>query len=108
MGAVGYNQHYVYGAAQLPESNRKNMITDAIESLIEESFNLAFDYDVEAVRFSSRIRVSSESSGKPMSAEGTMIAAMCAAGGYTLAARNIRDFEQAGIDLINPWGATQS
>ena len=33
------------------------------------------------------------------------IAAICLANHATLAARNIKDFEETGIKLINPWDA---
>jgi predicted nucleic acid-binding protein len=31
------------------------------------------------------------------------IAAICSATGATLATRNIDDFEESGIELLNPW-----
>lgn len=40
---------------------------------------------------------------RPMSAQDGMIAAIARAHGGKLATRNIRDFEHAGVDIVNPW-----
>jgi predicted nucleic acid-binding protein len=34
-----------------------------------------------------------------------MIAAICLAGGHAVATRNTRDFEVAGLRVVDPWDA---
>ena len=41
--------------------------------------------------------------GRPMSAQDGMIAAIAKIHNATLATRNTRDFENAGIAVVNPW-----
>ncbi|EJJ25513.1 type II toxin-antitoxin system VapC family toxin [Rhizobium sp. CF142] len=41
--------------------------------------------------------------GRPMSAPDGMIAAVARVNGARLATRNLKDFETAGLDLVNPW-----
>jgi predicted nucleic acid-binding protein len=41
--------------------------------------------------------------GPPMSAPGGMIAAVAHVNAGRLATRNLKDFETAGLDLLNPW-----
>jgi predicted nucleic acid-binding protein len=41
--------------------------------------------------------------GLPIGVADAQIAARCRAIGATLATRNADDFEETGIDLINPW-----
>lgn len=43
--------------------------------------------------------------GRPASGFDALIAAICRTAGATLATRNIKDFEEMGIPLVNPWDA---
>jgi len=46
---------------------------------------------------------SREQIGRPIGVAGAEIAAICRDLGATLATRNIADFEETGIELVNPW-----
>lgn len=46
---------------------------------------------------------SSSRHGRPMSAQDGMIAAITRVHAGKLATRNVRDFEHAGVDVVNPW-----
>jgi toxin FitB len=41
--------------------------------------------------------------GRPISVADAQIAAICRARGATLATRNTKDFDDTGIELIDPW-----
>lgn len=43
--------------------------------------------------------------GRPVGREDTLIAGICLAHGATLATRNVRHFADAGVALVDPWGA---
>lgn len=43
-------------------------------------------------------------SGRPLSAQDGMIAAIASEHGCPLATRNLRDFQDTGIQVVNPWG----
>ncbi len=49
------------------------------------------------------IAVNRKNSGQPISQFDAMIAAATASRGATLVTRNLRDFADCGIRLINPW-----
>jgi tRNA(fMet)-specific endonuclease VapC len=44
-----------------------------------------------------------EREGKPLGAIDSLIAATAIEGQYVLATRNIHDFENTGVALVNPW-----
>ena len=50
-----------------------------------------------------RLQEARRIAGRPLSVEDGMIAAIAAAHGATLATRNPKDFEDLGIDLVDPW-----
>src|ERR1700684_563018 len=51
------------------------------------------------------ISASRRSAGKPISPFVAMIAAMTRSRGAGLATRNVKDFEDCGVELVNPWAA---
>lgn len=46
---------------------------------------------------------SRERTGAPIDGLDAQIAAICRVHGATLATRNVKDFQNTGIDLIDPW-----
>ena len=47
--------------------------------------------------------VQAEANNKPMAAFDSIIAATARANDCKLVTRNVRDFAQAGIEIVNPW-----
>jgi toxin FitB len=93
-----------YGLARLPSGRRKRELTSAIGGLLDEDFQdrvLPFD-DRAASRYGD-IVVGRERLGRPIGVADAQIAAICRDRLATLATRNTDDFEETGIELINPW-----
>ena len=93
-----------YGVARLPDGNRKRELTVAIRGILTEDFHgrvLPFD-ERAAVRYAD-IVTGRERIGRPIGVADAQIAAICRDLDGTLATRNIADFEETGIELINPW-----
>lgn len=93
-----------YGVERLPSGQRKRELTIAIRELLTEDFQgrvLPFDEHASA-RYGD-IVAGRERLGRPIGVADAMIAAICRDIGATLATRNIADFEETGIDLIDPW-----
>ena len=64
---------------------------------------LAFDSDAAAVW--AVMTVEAEARGRPMSAFDSIIAATARRHDCRLVTRNVRDFADASVDLVNPWGS---
>ena len=60
-------------------------------------------FDEQAARRYAEIVSRRERLGRAIGFPDAQIAAICRAIGATLATRNTDDFEETGIDLINPW-----
>ena len=91
------------GVTRLPESKRRSELTGWLQQL-ETGFEdriLAFDQPVAKVW--ADMTVQAETQGKSMAAFGSIIAATASAHDCKLVTRNVRDFVNAGIDVINPW-----
>jgi toxin FitB len=95
-----------YGVARLPDSHRRRELAVVIRSILAEDFHgrvLPFD-DRASERYAD-IVVGRERIGRPIGIADAQIAAICRDSGAILATRNIADFEETGIELINPWKA---
>ena len=91
------------GVTKLPESKRRSELTLWLQQL-ETGFEdriLAFDKNVSRVW--AHMTAQAETQGKSMAAFDSIIAATARAHDCKLVSRNVRDFVNAGIDVINPW-----
>jgi predicted nucleic acid-binding protein len=94
------------GAALLPAGRRRTRIIERVDAIIDETFDgyvLAFDAD--SADPYAEIVARRTKSGSPMATPDAQIAAICLQYAATLATRNIRDFVESGVDLVNPWRA---
>jgi hypothetical protein len=93
-----------YGVARLPDGHRKRELTAVIRGILTEDFQgrvLPFD-ERASVRYA-EIVADREPTGRPIGVADAQIAAICRDLGAILATRNTADFEETGIELINPW-----
>ena len=93
-----------YGVARLPDSHRKRELAVVIRGLLTEDFYgrvLPFD-ERASVRYAD-IVTGRERIGRPIGVADAQIAAICRDSGAILATRNTADFEETGIELIDPW-----
>ena len=94
------------GVALLPKGNRRNDLLLAINTALARHFADRIDaFDsVAAVAFTD-IVAHRRSIGRPISQFDAQISAICKARGATFATRNVADFADIGLKLINPWSA---
>ena len=94
----------LYGIARLPDGRRKAELAALVESMLSDDFDdrvLAFD--AAAAAHYADIVASRERSGRPVSAAAAQIAAICRSYGAILATRNVADFVDVGLQIVNPW-----
>lgn len=93
-----------YGLAILPIGKRRSGLTAVMQDMLAEDFNgriLPFDSPA-AVAFA-EIAADRRHAGRPISQADAQIAAIARSRGATIATRNVLDFEECGIRVINPW-----
>lgn len=94
------------GVARLPESRRRSELATWLQQL-ETGFEdriLAFDQRTSHVW--ADMTVEAETHGKTMAAFDSIIAATARAHDCKLVTRNVRDFANAGVEVIDPWEGT--
>ena len=94
-----------YGIELLTKGQRSRGLLTAAEAMFSEDFaGRIFGFDSEAARAYSRIAARCRALGKPISHPDAQIAAIVQVQGAALATRNVADFENCDIRLIDPWG----
>lgn len=93
-----------YGLRILPNGRKRNEPTDRFGAFIRQAFALRIlSFDENAARAYGQIMSQRRSLGRPLSMADGQIAAIARTHGYAVATRNIRDFEDCGIDMVNPF-----
>jgi predicted nucleic acid-binding protein len=96
----------LYGIERLPLGQRRQELSVYFGVLLEEKFrSRVLWFDEESARKYAIVATRREQIGRRMGTTDAQIAAICLANHATLAARNIKDFEETGIKLIKPWDA---
>jgi len=95
-----------YGLARMPSGRRRDELAERFATFRAAAFPgraLAFDSTC-AARYG-EIRAFREAAGKPIAVEDALIAATAHAYGAIVATRNVTDFADCGIRVINPWAS---
>jgi predicted nucleic acid-binding protein len=93
-----------FGLMVLPEGNRRRLLASRFEQFVELAFGeRILPFDEPAAHLYGEIRAERRARGRPMSNFDAQIAAIARVKSYRLATRNIKDFEDCGVDLINPF-----
>lgn len=93
-----------YGIGRLPTGRRRNELAAVFDEMLTEDFEqrvLAFD-GVAAAHYAGLV-VEREQTGRPISMADAQIAAICRSHGAAVATRNVDDFADVGVDIVNPW-----
>src|SRR5438132_650624 len=93
-----------YGLNVLPEGNRRRDLEHAFNKAILEAFeNRILVFDESAAYNYGKIMSYRKKLGQPMGVPDGQIAAIATVHNATVATRNVRDFTNCGLQLINPF-----
>jgi predicted nucleic acid-binding protein len=96
----------LYGVRLLSDGKRRRELWDAVSKIFDEDFaGHVLSFDNEAADMYAEISASRRTAGKPISQFDAMIVAIARSRGASLATRNVKDFDDCGTDVINPWTA---
>ena len=95
-----------YGAAILPLGRRRATLVSDIERMLRDAFeNRVLPFDSEAARAYADIAAMRRSAGCPVAPADCQIAAIARSRNIAVATRNVRDFEDVDIEVVDPWAA---
>lgn len=93
-----------YGLRILPEGQRRRQLQRRFEQFIAQAFEeRVLDFTVSAAHAYAEILGYRKEVGYPMSLPDGQIAGIAHAHGFAVATRNIKDFQDCGLELINPF-----
>ena len=94
----------LYGIELLPKGKRHDrLLTEAEVVFAQDFFGRILPFDEEAARAFAEIAAARRGRGQPNAELDAQIAAIARSRKATLATRNISDFEDCGVRLVNPW-----
>lgn len=95
------------GVRRLPDGRRKDELAQHIDSALEpyRGSRAVLSFDDRAADRYAGVLVVREVVGAPISTADAQIAAICLANGATCATRNVKDFANTGVELVDPWKA---
>jgi len=93
-----------YGLRILPDGRRRLHLKERFEQFVALAFaQRVLGYEEAAARLYGEIMGLRKELGRPMSVPDGQIAAIARSHGLSIATRNTRDFEECGVDLLNPF-----
>ena len=96
-----------YGLRILPQGKRQLSLEEGFERILAEAFAgriLAFD-EAAAHRYG-EVMGRRKEIGRPFAILDGQIASIAWSNGYSVATRNVQDFIDCGVEVVNPFGST--
>ncbi len=91
------------GVAKLPESKRRSELTIWLKHIEGDFKDRILSFDSEVAHHWAAMTAKTEAGGRSMAVLDSMIAATALAHRSSLVTRNVRDFANSGVEIINPW-----
>lgn len=91
------------GLTKLPESKKKERLTDWLNTLLENYQDRIHSIDITVAENWGIMQGKAENEGMPMSSIDSLIAATSYTHNLILVTRNEEDFQASKLSIINPW-----
>ncbi|MGA9963712.1 MAG: type II toxin-antitoxin system VapC family toxin [Terriglobales bacterium] len=96
-----------YGIELLTKGKRREGLLAAAEAMFAEDLaGRVFGFESDAARAFSKIAAHRRALGRPISHAEAQIAAIAQVRGAKLATRNVADFDDCGVDAVDPWNGS--
>ncbi len=93
-----------YGLALLPSGKRRTFFEQAVTAMFQEDFSeRVLPFDSSAAQAYAIIAANRRRTGRPISQFDAQIGSIALSRGAAIATRNATDFDDCGIEVINPW-----
>ena len=96
-----------YGVERLPDGARKGLLRVTATQVFSAFTDHVLSFDADAAALYGEIVSSRERGGAPIDGFDAQIAAICRRHAATLATRNVNDFAETGVDIVDPWNASR-
>ena len=94
----------LYGLELLPKGKRRTALKQAARAMFDLDFaQRILDFNSDAAQQFAAIAAKRKKIGRPISQIDAQIAAIAKSHNATLATRNVADFTECEINIINPW-----
>ena len=92
------------GLARMPESRRRFNLQARLHAFVSRGLgSRVFGFDTAAATVYGDVVVARERSGRPLAGFDGLIAEIVRARGAVIATRNVSDFSNCGVPVVNPW-----
>ena len=97
----------LYGVAIMPAGKRRDALEAALTRWLDFGFaERILPFDSAAARAYAEVASERRRAGRPIGEADCQIAAISRSRGAALVTRNVRDFRDTGIKVVDPWNAT--
>jgi toxin FitB len=94
----------LFGLRLVPAGKRREALQKAVETMFEERFaGRILPFDRDAARAFADISAKCRRLGRPVGELDAQIAGIALSQDAAIATRNVRDFRDCGVELIDPW-----
>ena len=94
-----------FGLARLPAGRRATQLQRLADDALASFPAQVVPFDVSGAELYGDLAARRERAGRPIDALDAQIAAICLLQAASLATRDIKDFVDTGVDLLDPWTA---
>ncbi|HEY1660019.1 MAG TPA: type II toxin-antitoxin system VapC family toxin [Candidatus Sulfotelmatobacter sp.] len=94
-----------FGLEAMPFGRRQAALLEDLNKLLVSIDHRITSFDADAAHHAGVLMASRKREGRPRELRDTMIAGIVLSRHATLATRNIRDFDDVGAKLVDPWDA---
>ena len=92
-----------YGIARLPAGRRRSSLLRFRETTCDQFRGRICSFDQRAAKMYGDVAAAAERAGRRLNVQDGQIAAIALVHRMRVATRNVRDFEAAGVGIVNPW-----